>query len=181
MPRFFCFTYALAIGIVLVSSCSMKGASSGFTLIELMVVVAIIGILAAIAVPQYQTYVVRTQVTRAMTESGALRNEVESCLINGRFVVGAGTSECDLGAVGSSILVGNSQTGVPLPPNTGVPQVADLAGMMPTITARFGNGAAGVLAAAPAATVVWSRSAAGAWTCTTSASIAAKYRPAGCQ
>lgn len=153
----------------------------GFTLIELMIVVAIIGIAAAIAVPQYQSYVVRTQVTRAVMESGALRDDVESCLLNGQLVVGTGTLECDLGAVGSSILVGNSQTGVPLPPNTGAPQVANLASMTPTITARFGNGASSVLSAAPGSTVTWSRSAAGAWTCTTSASIAAKYRPAGCQ
>lgn len=159
----------------------MRPTEHGFTLIELMIVVAIVGILAAIAVPQYQTYIVRTQVMRAITESGALRDGVESCLLNGQFVVGAGATECDPGAVGSSILVGNSQTGVALPPGTGVPQVANLAGMTPTITARFGNGASGVLAAAPGSTVTWRRSAAGAWTCATSASIAVKYKPAGCQ
>jgi len=50
-----------------------RRAQKGFTLIELMIVVAIIGILAAIAIPAYQDYVARAQVSEALSLSGGLR------------------------------------------------------------------------------------------------------------
>lgn len=54
--------------------------SQGFTLIELMIVVAIIAVLAAIAIPQYQRYIARAQLSRADGELGALRSPVEECV-----------------------------------------------------------------------------------------------------
>lgn len=58
-------------------------AQAGFTLIELMVVVAVIGILAAFAVPQYQEYTARTQMTRAVAELAAYKTAVEDHLGRG--------------------------------------------------------------------------------------------------
>ena len=54
----------------------MKIMAQGFTLIELMIVVAIIGILAAIAIPAYQDYTVRSKVTELLNSAGVCKTTV---------------------------------------------------------------------------------------------------------
>ncbi|WP_419465307.1 pilin [Acinetobacter junii] len=137
----------------------------GFTLIELMIVVAIIGILAAIAIPQYQTYVAKSQVSRVMSELGGLKTAVENCLLEGK------DTECELGATASNLLGAAPAQGVPV----GMDIDIDLTTSTAYIEGTFGGSAASILTDA---TLTWSRSAEGTWTCATT--VDAKYQPAGC-
>lgn len=151
--------------------------SAGFTLIELMIVVAIIALLAAIAIPQYQTYVARSQLNRVMGEASQLRLVVEECITQTRLQVGAATGECDPTATGSDMLVGASQGSVAVDPSQGVPQISspldDAASV--TIIAKLGHHAHAAIAGR---TLTWTRSSGGGWSCATTAD--AKYAPAGC-
>ena len=60
----------------------MKNLQKGFTLIELMIVVAIIGILAAIAIPAYQDYTIRAQVSEGMNLAAAAKAAVAETYLN---------------------------------------------------------------------------------------------------
>jgi type IV pilus assembly protein PilA len=74
----------------------MRATQKGFTLIELMIVVAIIGILAAIAIPAYQDYTVRSQVTEGMNLASAVETGAAEYFAN------VGSFPTDLSSAGIS-------------------------------------------------------------------------------
>lgn len=148
---------------------------SGFTLIEITIVVAIIGILSAIAIPQYQIYVGKAQATRLIGELGELRLSVESCLQTGITEIGLDTDECDPRASASNLIMGSSQVGVTLPNNMGVAQLSNPLTSTSSITAIVSNQVFPSLAGKK---IEWLRTSEGSWDC--SSNIESTYLPHSC-
>lgn len=135
----------------------MNHGQKGFTLIELMIVVAIIGILAAVAIPQYQNYVARSQVASALSEISGARSAAEEAVQRGD---GANLTLDYLGLTTPtqfSSLVVNADASTP------------------SIQATLDQN---VSPAISGATVTLKRGANGGWTCAFSGD--AKYAPTGC-
>ena len=139
----------------------MKKHQQGFTLIELMIVVAIIGILAAIAIPAYQDYTIRAKVSEGLAMASAAKSAVSETAQS------SGTLPADNAAAGLAPAISLT--------SKYVSSVTVGANGIITVAMKSSTlGAAGNLVLTP------SISAAGvSWTCTSS--LPAKYVPQTCR
>jgi type IV pilus assembly protein PilA len=140
----------------------MKNIQKGFTLIELMIVVAIIAILAAIALPAYQDYIARSQVTTGLADIRSGVTSFEERIQRG--TPGGVPTNADLG------LQANTARCVPITP---AGNVTDTSGQTLTCAMKGNPKVVGK-------SVILTRDANGAWICTVTGGLEAKYLPTGC-
>lgn len=141
----------------------MNHSSRGFTLIELMIVVAIIGILASVAIPAYQDYTVRAKVTEGLSLAAGMKSRIEETRIAlGHFA----SSNTSYGLAAASSITGND--------------VVSLAvGNAGLVTITYANDSA-IMNQTIIMTPTLSGGGSLRWSCT-SGTVQNKYRPSTCR
>jgi type IV pilus assembly protein PilA len=156
-----------------------RSIQKGFTLIELMIVVAIIGILAAVALPAYQDYTVRAKVTEGLVVASAAKLAVAENASNGKnynsgWTAPAGTT--NVTSIGIAEATGIITITYPAAAGNGTIDIT------PTSSGTgFTGGTASSSTVPTGGSINWSCATNGVALTTMTGSVAAKYRPAQCR
>jgi type IV pilus assembly protein PilA len=173
----------------------MQRIQKGFTLIELMIVVAIIGILAAIALPAYQDYTIRSRVTEGLTLASEAKTVVADNAANASPAANGGLGAgYRTGAATTCTTAGNctnpigsrSVTSVTIATATGNITIAYTAAVAPAASSGLvlvptSDGAALAAGTPPTAPIIWTCFASGKTGAPGGATLLGKYAPAECR
>lgn len=153
----------------------VRKTQQGFTLIELMIVVAIIGILAAIAIPAYQDYTVRAKVTEGLSLAGSYKTSIaENAASGAAFAAGIPAFVATPNVSGMAVAA-NGEITITYPAAAG--------GGTLVLAPRDGGAAGAALVAGtiPTNALTWNCNAAGSTKAGSTGTILAKYVPSNCR
>ena len=142
----------------------MKKFEQAFTLIELMIVVSIIGILSVIAIPTYQDYVIRIQISEGMNLSDDIKTVVT------KFFQDRGTWP-----------INNIEAGLSIPTNIEGKYVLAIEVVNNIITVTYGNGAHATIDGQNITMTAIEKNGSIGWTCTSGGVIADNHLPEACR